>query len=78
MLAGGWGAGVGLLPTEPFLRGLGPGLRQSECLHIDGCWGAEETAWEMSLLGICRSSFVEVSATCGQMALPSCHWGGTS
>lgn len=65
----GAGAGVGLLPTQPFLRGLGPWLRQSECRHIDGCWGAKKAAWKMSLLGICRSSLAGVSATCGQLAL---------
>lgn len=77
MLAGGWGAGVGPLPTQPFLEGLGPGPRQSECLHIDGCWGAKEMAWKMSLLGICSSSFVGVVPGVGRwLCLPVLVVGG--
>lgn len=48
-----------------FLWGLRPRRRQSECLHRDGCWGAKEMAWKMSLLGICSSSFVGVGTWCG-------------
>lgn len=57
-----WGVGSRSWATahQPFLEGLGPGPRQSECLHIDGCWGAKEMAWKMSLLGICSSSFIGV------------------
>ena len=70
MRAGGWGAGLGPPPTQPFLRGLGPGLRQRECLRVGGCWGAEETARRMSLSGIRCCSFLGVGVTCGQGALP--------
>lgn len=65
-LAGEWGTGVGLLPTQAFLRGLGPGRRQSECLHVDGCRGAKEMAWKMSLLGIRSASSVGVVPDVGR------------
>lgn len=73
-----WGAGVGPLPTQPILKELGPGRRQSECLHIDGCWGAKEMAWKMSLLGICCSSFVGIVLGVGRwLCLPVVGAGGT-
>lgn len=71
-LLGGGEQELGCCPHGPF-SGTGAGHRQSECLHTDGCWGANEMAWKMSLLAICSSSFVGVGTWCGQMALPACR-----
>ena len=76
LLRGG-GSGVGPLPIQPFSGGWGQGAGR-ERLHIDGCWGAEEVARKMSLLGICSSNLVGVGTWCGQMVLPACRCGGTA